>query len=193
MISLAKGLAEVLPHYVSPNGGMVQVLLNSASSAEAHLALIALRDDVPERSLVTMVNVREVLRELPACPRPIPLEVEALAKIAGYAPVKNSFSCAFADAGGEYEIVFLGQGNLLYDIVISAENEKVFWSPTPRSQEIVTEKALDKVMLHDTLLSNVIDLAKEMGVVFQPKFYLSLEDWLLEYAEDSLRGISELF
>ena len=193
MISLSKGLSEVLPHYVSGNGGMVQVLLNSASSAEAHLALIALRDEVPERALVTMVNLREVLRELPSCPRPIPLDVEALAKVAGYERIKNSYTRTFADEGGSYRIVYLGQGNLLYDIVISAEDEKVFWTPVPGSADIVTDKAIDKVMLHETLLPNIIELAKEMGCVFQPKFYLSLEDWLLEYAEDSLRAISDFF
>lgn len=193
MISLTKGLTEVLPHYVSSNGGMVQVLLNSRSSAEAHLALIALRDEVPERSLVTMINLREVLRELPACPRPIPLDVGALAKVAGFELVRNSYARQYEDGGGRYRIIFLGQGNLLYDVVVAAEEEKVFWTPTPGSRDIITDHALDKVMLHDSLLANMIELAKDMGAVFQPKFYLSLEDWLLEYAEDSIRGIADFF
>jgi hypothetical protein len=32
-----------------------------------------------------------------------------------------------------------------------------------------------------------------MGMVFSPTFYLSLNDWLLEYAEDSMDDLRRLF
>jgi hypothetical protein len=34
---------------------------------------------------------------------------------------------------------------------------------------------------------------KAMGIVFNPTFYLSLEDWTREYAEAALSELSELF
>jgi hypothetical protein len=41
---------------------------------------------------------------------------------------------------------------------------------------------MEAVMRHETLLKNVTELIKAMGLPFNPTFYLSLEDWHLEYA-----------
>jgi hypothetical protein len=44
-----------------------------------------------------------------------------------------------------------------------------------------------------SLLNELICLVKAMGMPFAPKFYLSLQDWMLQYAEDTMEDLHGLF
>ena len=43
------------------------------------------------------------------------------------------------------------------------------------------------------MLEAVISLVKDMGAVFSPRFYLSLEDWKLDHAADMMSDAASFF
>jgi len=57
----------------------------------------------------------------------------------------------------------------------------------------VNPPVLDLLVNSPCLLGEVIELVRGMGVVFNPKFYLSLEDFYLEYASDAFDAIEDMF
>lgn len=193
MIHVAHALTEVGLFYHSEDQDLVRILLNAASSAEANLAVVALRDTLPEKSIVTAVNLREVLIALPQCPCPMPIEVGQLAKVAGLTKVRGSYTRLFQDDAGPYDLVVLGDGNLCYDICIAAEGRSVFLKPVPTVHDIVHPDALELIMRHESLLEEIISLTKSMGLVFNPTLYMSLEDWGLEHAMDAMKDFGGLF
>jgi hypothetical protein len=193
VIQVTRALAEVSLFYHSEDQDLVRILLNASSPAEANLAVVALRDFVPEKILVTAVNLREVLAALPTCPCAMPVEVTQLARIAGLRKVRNAYTRLFEDDGGHYELVVLGDGNLCYDIIVATEYGNVFMKPMPITTDLVHPDALELVMRHETLLDELISLTKSMGMLFNPPFYLSLEDWSMENAADAYEAFDEFF
>jgi hypothetical protein len=193
VLTVTKGIAEVQAHYRGSDREFLRVLLNSRSAAEANLALGLLRDSMPEKALVTAINLREILKDLPACPFPMAVDVDTLVRVTGFTKDRSAYRRSFADAGGDYDLVVLGEGNLCYDLIVHADGRNVFWTPHPHVDDIIHPEMLDPVMRHETLLRRVIELVKDMGMVYSPTFYLSLEDWLLEYAEDTMDDLHRLF
>jgi hypothetical protein len=190
---VVRGVAQVRPHYESPVGDLLRVVLNATSVAEANLALGILSGQVPEKDLIGAVNLREQLIELPVCPFPMAVDVETLARIEGLEKDRSAWRRRFEDSAGDYDIVILGDGNLCYDIVIHADGKHVFWTPQPHDEEIIHPEALDLALGRDRLLQALVTLVKSMGLPFAPKFYLSLEDWSLQYAEDMMADLGGLF
>ena len=64
---------------------------------------------------------------------------------------------------------------------------------SPGDDDIVHPDALDFLIGRQTMLHQLIELVKAMGMPFAPKFYLSLEDWMLQYAEDTMEDLHGLF
>lgn len=193
MIVVRKGIAEVRPFFHGPEREFLRVLLNSDSPAEANLALGLLRESVPEKNLVTAVNLREALKDLPACPFPMAVEIDTLARVAHLTKEKGAWVRSFADSGGDFDLLVVSEGNLCFDIVVRLGDRNVFWTPLPRDGEIIHPELVEPLIDHETLLGQVVELVKDMGMPFSPTFYLSLDDWLLEYAEDSMDDLGKLF
>lgn len=193
VIQVARALAEVSLFYESEDQDLVRILLNAASPAEANLAVVALRDFVPEKTLVTAVNLREVLAALPTCPCAMPMEIAQFARIAGLTKVRNAYTRLYEDEAGHYDLVVLGDGNLCYDIIVATSCGNVFLKPMPITSDLVHPDALGLIMRHDSLLDELISLTKSMGMVFNPPFYLSIEDWASENAEDAYDCFGDFF
>ncbi len=77
----------------------------------------------------------------------------------------------------------------MLDIIVKHDTEKYFWTPIPITDDYVNPDVVDLVVTSSYLLDEVIELVKCMGVVFNPKFYLSLDDFHLENAADVFEGI----
>lgn len=193
MITVVRGVAQVRPHYESPQGDLMRVVLNAASNSEANLALGILEHEMPAKDLVAAVNLREVLRELPKSPFPMGVDVETLVRIAGLEKLKSVWRCDYEDTDGYYGLAVIGDGNLCLDLILHAEGHNVFLTPNYRNDEIVHPDALDLIVCRQTLLHELICLIKAMGLPFAPSFYLSLEDWMLQYAEDTMEDLHGLF
>jgi len=165
-------------------------LLNATSAAEANLALEVLRKSVPEKALVTACNLREVLRTLPSTPFTMRVDEEILCKSAR---LERQIAVMKKNLPGDVELAVTTAGNLVLDVIVKHDGRKFFWTPIPIVDDYVNPEVVDLVVTHGYLLDELIDLVKCMGVVFNPKFYLSLEDWHMEYASDVMEGLGDLF
>ncbi len=169
---------------------MFRVLLNATSAAEANLALEVLRQSVPEKVLVTACNLREVLRGLPSSPFTMRVDEDTLVRTAGLERRMASLGKRLPD---DIELVVTTAGNLVLDLIVKHGDEKYFWTPIPIRDDFVNPDVVDLVVESGYLLDEVIELIKCMGVVFNPRFYLSLEDFQMDYAADVMENIGDLF
>lgn len=190
VLTATTGLARLRPAYQPEIRDVFRVLLNSTSAAEANLALEILRQSVPEKVLVIACNLREVLRALPASPFTMRVDESTLLRTAGLERHMASFG---KQLPGGIELVVTTAGNLVLDLIVKHDAEKYFWTPIPIRDDFVNPDIVDLVVESGYLLDEIIELVKCMGVVFNPRFYLSLEDFQMDYAADVIQGIDELF
>jgi hypothetical protein len=190
LLTNTTGLSSLRTYYTPETRELFGVLLNATSAAEANLALEVLRALVPGRPLVTACNLREVLRSLPASPFAMRVDEQTVLGAAGLTKDMALLGKTLPDG---IELCITTAGNLVLDIIVRADGNKHYWSPIPVTFEFVNPVVIDLIMTSEHLLDAVIDLTKSMGLVFNPKFYLSLEDFHLEYAAEMLEDIDDLF
>jgi hypothetical protein len=190
MLALTSGLSQLRPHYTEETSDLFRILLNATPVAEADLALEVLKQIVPEKPLVTACNLREVLAALPASPFVMRVDEETLCKTAR---LEKQIAVLKKHLPGDIELVVTTAGNLVLDIIVRHAGKQHYWTPIPVVDDFINPEIVDLVVTSGYLLDEVIDLAKCMGIVFNPKFYLSLEDWYLEYASEVMAGIEDIF
>jgi len=190
--SLVSLLERIRSHYAS-DPDLHRVALNAISWVEANLAVELLAESVPEKALVTVANLREALKELPRCPMPMPVDLESLSDIWDLDREGAAWVRRFEDEVDGHEILLLGDGNHCYDIVVRAGGRTVMWMPKDRDDDFVNPDVIDLVIARPSLLASVVDLHQAMGLPFNPMFYLSLEDWRQEYAQDIFEAVLEDF
>jgi hypothetical protein len=190
VLTLTTSLSKLRPYYTDETRELLGVLLNSTSAAEANLALEVLRAFMPEKSLVTACNLREVLRSLPCSPFMMHTDEVTLCKTAR---LERHMAAMKKTLPGGIELVVTTAGNLVLDLIVKDGTEKYFWTPIPVVDDFVNPNVVELVVTHGYLLDEVIELVKCMGIVFNPKFYLSLDDFHLENAADVFEGIGDLF
>lgn len=190
MLTLTTGLSQLRPHYTDDTRELFRVLINSTSAPEASLALEVLAESVPARPLVTACNLREALRELPCSPFPMAVDEDTLCKTARLGRQMAALSKSMP---GGLELVVTTAGNLVLDLIVKHKAEKYFWTPIPVTDDFVNPAVVDLVITNSYLLDEIIELVKCMGVVFNPKFYLSLDDFRMENAADVFEGIGDMF
>lgn len=169
---------------------MFRVLLNATSAAEANLALEVLRQTVPEKALVTACNLREILRALPSSPFTMRVDEVTLCRTCELESNIASLEKRLPDG---IDVAVTTAGNLVLDLIIRRDGEKLFWTPIPVRDDFVNPEVVDVVVESGYLLDEVIELVKCMGIVFNPRFYLSLADFQMDYAADIIEGIDNLF
>jgi len=106
----------------------MQVLMNSTSAAEANLAIEVLKRLVPDKTLVSACNLREILRSMPASPFPMRVDEETLCRTAG---LERRIAAMGRELPDGIELVVTTAGNLVLDIIIKQYGEKYFWNPVP--------------------------------------------------------------
>ena len=190
MLTLTSGLTQLRPYYNEETSEIFRVLLNSTSAAEANLALEVLDGLVPEKPLVTACNLREVLRSMPPSPFTMRVDERILCRTAHLEKHIAVFSKILPD---DLELAVTTAGNLVLDVIVKQGGEKYFWTPIPVTNDYVNPAVIDLIITSRYLLDEVIDLIKCMGVVFNPKFYLSIDDFHLEYAAEAVEDLGYLF
>lgn len=189
MLTVISGIQTVRAHWAM-NRELLRVVLNATSLVEANFALEILKDSVPEKTLVTAMNLREVLRELPASPFEMSVAEDVLLRTAGLVKDRAVMSRTLPDG---IEIAVTTAGNLVLDVIVRLGGLPIYWSPIPVTDDYVNPGALDAIIESDHLLDGMIELAKAMGLVFNPPFYLSLEDWRMDHAADVMESLRDLF
>ncbi|MDI6692535.1 MAG: hypothetical protein QMD76_04405 [Anaerosomatales bacterium] len=168
------------------------VLVNSRSHAEAGLALDVLREKVPERTLVKAINLREILQALPTFPCSMAVEDQTLAKVAGLTKDASLLKRRVPDVKGAWTAVTTA-GNFCFDLFVVYRGKTLMWMPPSNSSDIVNPDVLKLVVRRPQILEDVIGLVQDMGLVFNPRFYLSLEDWGYDHAHEALEDFQALF
>lgn len=191
MLTTVRELDKLRLLYNGECRDMMRLFLSAASMAEADLALATLRDEFPERTLVSLANLREVIADLPVPPCSMRTEMRALAQVAGYERQRNSYFKRVGPDG--CRVYVLAEGNLLFDIVLGDGDERVFIVPQGSGEDRVNPRAVDLLMERPGVLEELVALTVHMGIVFNPTFYLSLEDWHLEHAAQSIQDLHDLF
>jgi hypothetical protein len=193
MVTAQRALAAVADLATSSDGDLLRIVVNAASVGEAHLAVGILADRVQHRTLVSALNVREILRELPASPFAMRVDTTTLARTADLMIQRGSLRRIVADTDGGYEVAVLAEGNLCFEILLVVDGESVFVRPAAEGEYIIHPEALELILSRASMLDQVTSLVKAMGMEFNPTFYLSLEDWTREYAEAALSDLNDLF
>ncbi|MCX8006930.1 MAG: hypothetical protein N3B11_02300 [Coriobacteriia bacterium] len=168
------------------------VLVNARSHAEAGLALDVLREAVPERTLVKAINMREILQALPTFPCSMAVDDETLAKVAGLTKDKSLLKRRVDGVRGVWTAVTTA-GNFCFDLFVVHRGKTLMWAPPSGSADIVNPEVLSLLVKHPPVLGDVIGLVQDMGLVFNPRFYLSLEDWGFDRVDEVLEDFQALF
>ena len=190
LLTALTGLTQLRSFYAQDTRELFGVLLNATSAAEANLSLEVLRGLVPEKPLVTACNLREVIREFPVSPFPMHADEKSLIRELGF---ERDIAVLRKPLPDGIELCITTAGTLVLDVIVDAGSARHYWSPIPIDYEFVNPKVVHMLMSSEYLLEAVIDLVKAMGLVFNPKFYLSLEDFHLEYAAETIHDLDELF
>jgi hypothetical protein len=181
-------LTDLRGYANTDDGPLVRAVLNAVSPSETGFALGLLSERIPHRTLVAALNLRETLRELPEAPFQMRVDFETLARIVDLTRRGLSWiKCVRAD-DPLIEIELLGQGNLVYDIGVRRGDRSSLLKPGPIRGDIIRP-----VLAAPELLQAVLEITTDMGMVHNPRFYLSVEDWQMEHAAESFGGISDLF
>lgn len=190
MQTTTKTLEQIRPYYTDDTKYLFQVLLNATSVVEANIALDLLKKYVPDRALVRAVNLREVLKSLPPSPFTMAVDEGTLIRVAGMEKDLAVFKKSTDDG---YEVVVTTAGNLVLDLIVKHQDDKYFWTPVPVTTDYLNPALIHHLVTSNLLLQEVIDVVQAMGLVFNPTLYLSLDDWHLEYARETMDGLGDLF
>ncbi len=190
MYVTVKSLAQIRPYYTDESESLFHVLLNATSVVEANIALDILQESIPLRVLTTAVNLREVIKSLPPSPFTMAVDERTLIRVTG---MEKDLAALRKVTLDHYEVIVTTAGNLALDLIVKHEGEKYFWTPVPVTSDFINPSLIPHLIRSDHLLQEVIDLVQAMGLVFNPKIYLSVDDWHLEYAEETMDGLGDLF
>jgi len=177
------------PYYEGEARSSIRALLGSTSATEANFTLQLLMDVIPSDILVRACNLREVIQSLPRTPVSMHVDEQTLADTLGLERSIASMGKALPDG---IELYIMTAGNCVLDLIIQSNGKKHFWNPVSIN-EAVTAEVIDLCIESDYLLRSMIELAEGMGLVFNPTFYVSINDWLEENVADALSGLSDFF
>jgi len=191
MVSALATLPLVRQH-LATDDALLTVVVNARSRVEANLALGILRENLTEKVLVAALNLREVLDSLPAYPCSMAVDEGILARLAGLKKVRSAWHKQLED-DEDVGLNVTTAGNFCFDLVLEIDDATYFWTPSTADEDIINPTLLEVLLDRPAILPAVIQLAKDMGLVFNPRFYMSLDDWNLDHLQDVFADFEALF
>lgn len=189
MLGVTQARIDLQEHLSCDTGELLRTLVNAGSLAETGFALSLLRDAMPERSVMTALNLREVLVELPAAPFVMAVDAATLQSVTGMERDHGSY--VLQTPG--FRIDVLAEGNFCFDIVLKHGDTSAFLKTSPPGDDVVRPAAYDMLMGVEGMLEQVIDLVTSMGLVFNPRMYFTIDEWLAENALDTMSELWDAF
>lgn len=177
---------------------LVAALLMSPSAAEAAIAFNLLRDCVSERHLTMLVNLREVLAEIPEAPFRTGEALDVLEAAGGYEATGRSYRRLFESAHGVFGIEFLGQANTCTGVVVHTAVSRYHLTRSHDVPDGATD-AIDAALLalfvnHAILLDAIIEALALLGCPLEPTIYVTADDFIAEHrAQAASEVLGELF
>jgi hypothetical protein len=189
MLGVSQARIDLQQHLVDETGELLRTLVNAGSLAEAGFALSLVRDIMPERAVMTALNLREVLLELPAAPFVMAVDAATLEGALGLERDHSSYVLH----GNGFRIDVLAEGNFCFDIVLKVGDESAFLKTSPAGEDIVRPAAYEILMNTEGALERVIELVTTMGLVYNPRLYFTVDEWLGENALDTMSELWDAF
>lgn len=173
--------------------GLVADLIGAPSNADAAIAFTLLRGQLDDRELLLLVNLRELLREIPEAPFRTGDDLSILERASGYEDSGRSYRRVFESSHGFFGIEFVGRGRQCDQIAVRTA-EKRYVLAGGDEPLALDEFALTLFVNHGILLDAVFEGLGLIGVPLQPKIYVTADDFLVEHgAAAAGEALAELF
>jgi hypothetical protein len=171
---------------------LVTSLLSSRSNTEAILAFTLLRGTISERDLHMIVNLRELLSELPAEPFRAGESLEILERGLGYENTGRSYRRAFESSQGVFGVEFLGTAKDCGGIRIHTLQGRSEFRGSASST--IDEAVVPLLVDYGTLLDALLLALEMLGMPLDPIIYVTADDFLIEHGASAAREtLDELF
>ncbi len=188
----ALATVPLLRQHIDAGDDLVRIIVNARSRVEANLALGMLREELSERVLVAALNLREVLDAMPGYPCSMAVDETTLARVAGFTKDRSSWVKTLDD-DPDIALAISTAGNFCFDLVVKVDERSIFWTPPCAEEDFVHPELLDVCLERPALLPAVISLIEDMGLVFNPRFYMSIDDWNLDHLQESFEDFRAIF
>jgi hypothetical protein len=171
---------------------LVAALLSAVSDADTVVSFSLLRGTIPDDDLIMLVNLREVLFELPEPPFRTGEDLALLAVGDTYEDTGRSYRRLFESGHGVFGIEFVGRGKQCEGIFIHTPACRMRLEPSG-------DYRLDSEMItlfvhHRIALDALLEALALLGIALSPAFYVTPEDFLAEHgAAAAAETFGELF
>ena len=171
---------------------LASALVSAQSEFEAMIAFSLLRDTVPEPQLTMLVNLRELLLEMPAVPFRTAGDLNLLERTFGYEYTGRSYRRQFDSSdGGVFGLEFVGHDNTCEAILVHTPASR--FSLSHNGDHELDAETLAVFARHEVLLDAAFEALGLLGWVLDPKIYLSVDDFVGEHAAAAGNGALDLF
>jgi hypothetical protein len=177
---------------VNADPELVMSLLSARSDAEAAVAFALLRDVLNDHDLLEIVNLRELLNELPAGPFRTGESLEILARAGRYEFTGRSYRRVFDSSLGVFGIEFMGRVRDCEGIVVHTPLGRHPLSSV--GDKRVEESMLTLLFTHGILLDAILEALELLGSPLDPPIYVTTEDFVAEHGAQMMsEAMGDLF
>jgi len=170
---------------------LISTLVSASSDSEALIALSLLRDALSERHLTMLVNLREVLIEMPVGPFPTGVDLDILARACGYEDTGRSYRRRFESNHGAFGIEFVGRSRTCDAIVVHTPASR--FELCKNADHELGAETLAVFANHAILLDAALEALMQLGLTLDPKIYLCADDFIDEHQAAGRSAVMELF
>lgn len=170
---------------------LASTLVSASCQSDALIAFSLLRGTISDRHLVMLVNLRELLLEMPACPFSTPCDLDILARACGYEDTGRSYRRRFESNHGVFGLEFVGRMRTCDAILVHTPLSR--FDLYKNGDHELGAETLTIFVNHAILLDAAIEALQQLGLPLDPKIYLSAEDFLSEHQHAAGCVVSDLF
>ena len=171
---------------------LVAALLSAVSDADAVVSFTLLRTTIPDEHLLMLVNLREVLRELPEPPFRVGEDLELLTRASQYEDTGRSYRRMFEGAHGVFGIEFVGAGRQCDGIFVHTPGSRMQLKPSGEYR--IDAEMISLFVNHRVLLDAILEALELLGLPLSPAIYVTVDDFIAEHgAAAASEAFDELF
>lgn len=170
---------------------LASTLLTAESDGEAVISYSLLRTQLPERDLVTLANLRDLIGILPAPPFCPPIGLEVLG-FSGYESTGRSMRRLFESDHGLFGIEFSGVEQLCEGVSVLTTAGRF---ALHRGSESTLDETMFQVFVkHELLYTSIAEAASLLGLGIAQRAYAGVDDFPSAHAAAAAgEAFGELF
>jgi len=181
----------------------IKDIISAKSIYDINIPIQLIMDDFEkdidkEKTVLTALNMRSILLELPSLPITMALPIEDLASISDFDYLGHDTYLKEYKSSNDiiYSLEMIAQGNACNDLRFHREFD--IFSIEPSKDKLndynYSDKFIDLFLINDDGHLHIKGLIEDMGLAFQPKMYRTVENYFYETIQDYLGGaLGKLF